>query len=102
VEISEKVSSIKIGAYINSVKDKKNVQGSPEHDDKTVANGDKVELSQMAMDVKKARDQLETIPDIRAEKVAEIKNEIDNGTYKIDGKKIAFKMLKESLIDEIV
>ena len=52
--------------------------------------------------VKEAREQLDLIPDVREEKVAEIKDQLEKGTYNIDGKKIAFKMVKESLIDEII
>ena len=35
-------------------------------------------------------------------KVAEIKNHVEKGTYKVDGKKIAFNMIRDSLIDETV
>ena len=102
MEISGKISSIKIGAYVNNVRENKKTGGSPQHDSKAVLKGDKVELSQTAIEVKNARAQLDSIPDIREEKVSEIKNQIDHGTYKIDGKKVAFNMLRESLIDEIV
>ena len=48
------------------------------------------------------REQLELIPDVREGKVKEIKAQIEEGTYKVDGEKIAFNMIRESLIDEIV
>jgi negative regulator of flagellin synthesis FlgM len=102
MEISGKISSIKIGAYVNNVRENKKAEGSPRHDSKAVLKGDKVELSQTAIEVKNARAQLDSIPDIREEKVSEIKDQIDQGTYKVDGKKVAFNMIRESLIDEIV
>ena len=102
MEISEKVAPIKISAYMNNVQEKKKIDGPTEHDPKSVLKEDKVDISRTAREVKKARAQLDNVPDIREEKVAEVKNEIDNGTYRIDGKKIAFNMIKESLIDEIV
>ncbi len=102
MEISGKISPVKIGAYVNNIKEKKKIDSSPEPDSQSVSKGDKVDLSQTAREVKKARAQLDSIPDIREEKVAEIKNEIDNGTYRVDGKKIAFNMVRESLINEIV
>lgn len=102
MEIDGKIPPIKIGAYMNNVVEKKKADGSHKHDANSVAKEDKVDLSQTAREIKKARAELDAIPDTREEKVAEIKSEIDKGTYKIDGKKIAFNMMRESLIDEIV
>jgi len=34
--------------------------------------------------------------------VAEIKKRIENGTYKIEGQKIAFSMVKEALLYELL
>ncbi|MBW2143936.1 MAG: flagellar biosynthesis anti-sigma factor FlgM [Deltaproteobacteria bacterium] len=102
MEISGKIPPIKISAYMNNVQEKKKIDGSTDHDPKSVLKEDKVDISRTATEVKKARVQLDNVPDIREEKVAEIKNEINNGTYRIDGKKIAFNMIRESLIDEIV
>ncbi len=102
MEISGKIPPIKIQAYISNVKKNKKVNGSLEHDSKSVSKEDKVDLSHTAKEVEKARAQLDAVPDIRGKKVAELKNEIDNRTYKVDGKKIAFIMMRESLIDEIV
>jgi len=102
MEISGKVPPIKIDAYLNNAKKNNKIEGSFKQDAGAVSKGDKVELSQTANEVKKARAQLDAIPDIREEKVGELKDQIHGGTYKIDGKKIAFNILRESLIDEIV
>lgn len=53
-----------------------------------------VNLSQRSKEVQKAEKAIESEPDIRSEKVQAIKNEIENGTYKIDYEKTAEKMLK--------
>ncbi len=102
MEISGKVPAVKVGAYLNSVKGKSKTDSSASKSPESIQNGDKVDLSQNVRDVKEAREQLDSIPDIREEKVAEIKSQIENGTYNIDGKKIAHNMIRESLIDEIV
>ena len=44
---------------------------------------------------------LDTLPDVREEKVAQIKQRIEEGSYEIDGKKIAEKMIGEALINEM-
>lgn len=63
---------------------------------------DKVTLSSRAKEIKLAKRLIELVPDIREEKVAEIKQKIKNGTYKIDGEKIAAKLIEEGLIDELM
>ena len=49
-----------------------------------------------------AMQKLADTSDIREEKVAEIKEKIDSGTYNVDGQKAAANMLRESLINQIV
>jgi negative regulator of flagellin synthesis FlgM len=101
MEISGRISPIKIGAYLNNIKEKDKISAPTAHTSEAAAKRDKVELSQTVREVNKAREELASIPDIRAEKVDEIKRQIDDGTYKIDGNKIAFNMIRQSLIDEI-
>ncbi len=55
-----------------------------------------------AKEIRELAKVIKGLPDIREEKVAELKKQIDQGTYKIDGKKIAFKMIKEFILDEIL
>ena len=43
---------------------------------------------------------MENIPDVQVEKVAKIKNQIENGTYEIKSGKIAEKMIKDTLLNE--
>ncbi len=59
---------------------------------------DRVELSQTAMEMQRARKLADAVPDICEEKVAEIKTQIENGSYKINSEKIASKMIKESIL----
>lgn len=58
---------------------------------------DRVELSGRARQIAELKSAIEQLPDIRVEKVQEIKKAIAEGTYKIDSRKIAGK-----LIDELV
>jgi negative regulator of flagellin synthesis FlgM len=102
MEISGRIPPIKIGAYLNNVKEKNKIGAPTAQTSEAAGKHDKVELSQTVREVNKAREELASIPDIRAEKVDEIKKQIDDGTYKIDGNKIAFNMIRQSLIDEMV
>ncbi|SPD73329.1 Negative regulator of flagellin synthesis, anti-sigma-28 factor FlgM [uncultured Desulfobacterium sp.] len=102
MEISEKIPPLRIDAYLNNVKDKNRVGATTPQPSDTAEKYDKVELSQAFRDVNKAKEELASIHDIRTEKVDEIKKQINDGTYKIDGNKIAFNMVRQSIIDEIV
>ncbi|NPB10049.1 MAG: flagellar biosynthesis anti-sigma factor FlgM [Thermodesulfobacteria bacterium] len=62
-------------------------------------NRDRVELSSTAREMKKIESVLETTPDVRADKVKAIKEQIEAGTYKVDSKKVANAMLADLLKD---
>jgi flagellar biosynthesis anti-sigma factor FlgM len=66
------------------------------------SNQDRVLLSPMAKEIQMAKNWLQTIPDVRVEKVAEIKNQIALGAYQISSERIAHRMMGESLMNELL
>ena len=104
MEITGKSPSVNLEGYINNLKSKKNVKQlsdkSPEQAKGDAAIGDNVVLSSRAEEILKAKKLLESVPDIREDKVALIKKKIEEGTYQVDGDKIAQKMLKESFLNQ--
>ena len=66
----------------------------------TVAT-ERVDLSAEAKDFQRIRQILDETPDVREEKVRELKDRIESGNYTVDSGKVAAKMLGESLIDII-
>ena len=96
----EKNQGIQIDAYVNQVHDKEKVEPSEKNADKSTAKTDTVVISDAAKRIQGIRAQLDEIPDVREDKVAQLKNEIENGTYQINADKIAGKMIKESLFNE--
>jgi negative regulator of flagellin synthesis FlgM len=59
-----------------------------------------VNLSTASKEVQTARDIIESEPDVREDKVSEIKKRIESGNYQIDHKTVADKMV-DSFMDEI-
>ena len=55
----------------------------------------RVNLSERAQDIKRAKEIATAAPDIREDKVAELQRMIDNGKYKVSAKDIADKMVDE-------
>jgi len=66
----------------------------------TVAT-ERVDLSAEAKDFQRIKQILDETPDVREEKVRELKDRIESGNYAVDSGKVAAKMLGESLIDTI-
>ena len=97
----EKNNAIHIDAYVNQVQDKNKAGASGEKPEKTAVKSDTVLISDTAKRIHEARKQLDSIPDIREDKVAQLKNQIKNGTYEINAEKIAGKMIKEGLLNQL-
>ncbi|MEJ2639588.1 MAG: flagellar biosynthesis anti-sigma factor FlgM [Desulfosarcinaceae bacterium] len=64
------------------------------------ASGDAVTLSTQVRQLQAAREALSAMPEVREEKVAAIRTQIEAGTYEIDGEKIAGKMIEEALLED--
>jgi negative regulator of flagellin synthesis FlgM len=58
---------------------------------------DQVELSTEALDLKQMQVKTMSFPDVRTEKVDQIKMQVENGTYKISPGKIAERLIEDSM-----
>ena len=94
----------RLDAYLKTTgKDKSRTRDVSEEAPKGGASaGDRVALSPEAREMQRARKLLDAIPDIREDRVTEIKARIEEGTYEIDGDKIAAKMIRESILNELL
>lgn len=63
---------------------------------------DKVNLSTGGKEFSRIHEILAQTPEVRAEKVAQLKMAIQQGTYSVQGDKIAEKMIESHLIDKVV
>lgn len=61
-----------------------------------------INLSTKAKDIQQLRDAVSQLPDVREDKVRELKDQVDSGAYDVNGQKIAEKMMSESLLDIFV
>jgi len=95
-------NNLSTNAYVNQVKGKNKVGAQSRQTFKSVISKDRVELSQVATEIRHAKQFLSSLPDVREEKVAELKKQIDNGTYTPDEEKIAADMIKESILNELL
>ena len=100
MEITPK-DTVNIDAYVNQVQDKEKAEATSEQPEKQQTKADTVVLSDTAKTVQEAQKQLASIPDVREDKVAELKEQIENGTYEPDAEKIAGKMITDSLLNDL-
>jgi negative regulator of flagellin synthesis FlgM len=100
MEISDK-NPVQINTYVNQVQQDAAASKPPRGNGGAKPGEDSVELSQSAQDLKLAQAALQDLPNIRSEKVARLKQQVDDGTYDIDPPKLAGKMIVESLINKL-
>ena len=67
----------------------------------TDTRSDSVQLSPLAEDIKALKKLISQVPDVREDKVGEIKRAIESGTYQVDPILVAEKILGRSLVDAI-
>ena len=102
MEITGKNLTATMEAYAGKVQQTKQPVPADSEKEQPAVKEDTVSLSREAKEVAAITQKLEETPDIRDDKVAEIKESIDNGTYNVNGQQAASNMLMESLINQIV
>jgi len=60
---------------------------------------EKVDISNKAREIQQISSKMTDAQDIREDKVAAIKSQIDDGTYNVSGEEVANKMLGENFLD---
>ena len=64
--------------------------------------GDRVEISNAAKELQRVRELAQTDDGARSEKVAQLKQAVDNGTYTVTGRTVADKLLRNTLIESVL
>lgn len=80
---------------------KKNRTNKPEGKG-TPKSGDKVNLSKEAQELKQIYKTLKKTPQVRTEKVKQLKQAVQQGTYQVNGDKVAEKMLEGAILNRII
>ncbi|HIZ88906.1 MAG TPA: flagellar biosynthesis anti-sigma factor FlgM [Candidatus Mucispirillum faecigallinarum] len=80
---------------------KRNVEkvSTNESQNTSAVESDVVSISEKGKDVSEMTRTLKELPDVRADKIADLKERIANGTYNVSGKDIAAKIVNTALED---
>lgn len=60
---------------------------------RAIEAADQLELSRRAEEIRAARAALADTPEVRAQRVAELKAKVESGTYRVDAEKVAERIL---------
>ena len=86
--------------YVKQVREKRISEHSDGKVGGPVVGEDNVSLSARSLEIQEARGALADVPDVRQDKVEAMKERIAGGTYSVDTRKLAMKILGEVLLDD--
>jgi len=109
MKIDDKLMNYEVSKYASQSSpkaseniEKKQVAENQKVEETNRAEGDAiVSLSQASKEAQQIQAAIKNEPDVRAEKVAALREEIESGRYKVDNEAVADKLV-DSFIDEIV
>jgi negative regulator of flagellin synthesis FlgM len=88
---------------VNFQKPEKTRDKTPEgKSGEVISKDDQITLSGPARDIGRLQMDVSKLPDVRTDRVEEVKNSINAGTYDVKGDAVAGKLLKDAIIDKII
>jgi negative regulator of flagellin synthesis FlgM len=63
---------------------------------------DQITLSDSAKEIGRLQAEVSKLPDVRTDRVDELKSAINSGTYSVKGDAVAGKLLKNAIIDKLI
>ena len=102
MKITENSTFVNLDAYARQIDGNKKGNGSNNKITEGQLKDDEVVFSPIATKINEAKRNLDSLPDIREQKIARLKIQIHERSYGMDEKKVASRMIKESLLNEIL
>ena len=102
MKVDSERSLVNLEAHIKRAQEGDVVEQSLQQGQEKASPTENVKLSHTARDIQKIREIVEATPEIRTDKVGQLKREIEAGTYSVKADKVAERMLRESLIDAFI
>ncbi len=102
MKITENSTFINLDAYLKNIEKKGQSNDTANNINTGKVKNDEVVLSPVATKISESRKAIDSISDTRDSKIAELKNQIENGTYQINNELVASKMMKEALLNDLL
>ncbi|MBU2552334.1 MAG: flagellar biosynthesis anti-sigma factor FlgM [Proteobacteria bacterium] len=101
MKINDYVSGKVNGAYAGETS-RADFKDRPKSGEQTSENGkDVVQLSERSREVARVRELVQSAPEVRAEKVAEVKARVESGEYEVPDETVAGNMIKNHIVDVV-
>lgn len=71
-------------------------------DGKVAGSPDRIDVSEKAKVLQKAKNAVDASPDVREEKVSSLKKAIDEGSYNVSSEEVAESLIKKSIVDIVL
>jgi negative regulator of flagellin synthesis FlgM len=97
-----KISQSQVQSVIKAYASTGGTRAKPTAERSADPRGDALVLSPQAQEILSLKERLAQVPEVRSEKVAELRAAIDRGTYKVSGREVAEKILARAIVDELV
>jgi len=98
MRINDKYAGLNLDKLQQS-KNSKNAKSGSESEKVSGTADDTVSISSKAKEVSSLTSKIKASPDVRTERVDELKSQIQNGTYDVQGRKVAEKMVNLAVDD---
>jgi flagellar biosynthesis anti-sigma factor FlgM len=102
MKVNGQGTGIELLSYIKQLQQKKPAEVNSERNLYALPEMDKVNLSERGREVQQAFNALKEMPDVRTAKVARIKMDVESGTYRVVGSRIANEMLREAFENNLI
>ena len=100
MKITENTTFVNLDAYTRKIEGDQKINHSGKNIAKGTLKDDEVVLSRVAMKISETKKMLDSLPDVNEQKIAFIKAQIEEGTYRINAEGVASRMVRESLLNE--
>ncbi|MBI5557530.1 MAG: flagellar biosynthesis anti-sigma factor FlgM [Deltaproteobacteria bacterium] len=97
MKLTDAISQIRTDSKVEVKKNRKTEVGL---EGPGLSGSDKVDLSSSSRDVQKMKEILDQTPLMRMEMIESLKKQIDEGTYRVDARDIADKMMEDLLSED--
>jgi negative regulator of flagellin synthesis FlgM len=91
----------KIGSLETAVKKQKEEEGNAPAASAPIQTSERVDLSKTSVEYSNAAEKVEEVAKERADKVENLRMKVSNGTYNVDSRKIAEKIVNDSLFNAV-
>ncbi len=103
MKITNNKNNAALNAYVKGPSGKGSVKGGQAtqkgQSAGKMAKSDKADISQKAATLSKVRESVDAVPEIRIDKVNEIKKAVDGGSYNVRGEKVADAIIRNAIVD---